>query len=78
MNTVKCRTLPSPLDALFDHCNLFSLCLKVKLNVLSMDCIVCLRCESDGQMVSVSRAFVELTLYLCSEWENNKGGQINN
>lgn len=27
---------------------------------------------SDGQMVSVSRAFVKLTLYLCSEWENNK------
>lgn len=27
---------------------------------------------SDGQMVSVSGAFVKLTLYLCSEWENNK------
>lgn len=28
--------------------------------------------RSDGQMVSVSGAFVKLTLYLCSEWENNK------
>lgn len=27
---------------------------------------------SDGQMVSVSGAFVKLTLCLCSEWENNK------
>lgn len=27
---------------------------------------------SDGQMVSVSRAFVVAALYLCIEWENNK------